>query len=135
MCSGWTISDNAASHTVASTVVVPAKGYATFTARADSAVNGGIDSDYAYNYIIQLSNSGDNITLKFNDGSGAVTVDVVAYATGSGWLVTNGISTQLKTDQLTSTANDTASNWCAATAAPTYGTTDRGTPGSQNICP
>ncbi|MBT9557782.1 MAG: lamin tail domain-containing protein [Myxococcales bacterium] len=135
MCSGWTLSDNAASHVVASTVVVPAKGYAVFTARADSAVNGGIESDYAYNYVLQLSNSSDNITLRFNDGSGPVTVDVVTYATGSGWLVSNGISTQLKPDQLTSTANDTASNWCAASAAPTYGTTDQGTPGAETICP
>ena len=114
--------------TVNSDVIVPAKGYAVFTARSEKTLNGGVITDYAYSYSdISFGNS-DNLSISYN----GTTFDTVAYVRST-WNVTEGFALNLTPSLFNATSNDNKSNWCAPSS--TYGDGDYGTPGGANtVC-
>jgi Lamin Tail Domain len=120
------ISDNSASYTVTSTLVVPAGGFVwleNISACYTSLVPNGTYESLA------LGNSGDTLTLSYADSSGAeVVVDTVTYSARA----TRGAAKGLSTDRFDATLNDDWANWCDQTAT-ISGSTDLGTPGSPNI--
>ena len=60
---GWVISDaGSESHAIASSVVVPANGYAVLGRNADNMANGGLTLNYEYANIF-LGNSDDEVIL------------------------------------------------------------------------
>jgi len=97
----------------------------------DTAVNGGVPVDYAYDVeLVKLGNDDDAVILRA-DG---VTVDAVAYDPVEGFPAEEGASKSLSPLQHGATANDAATAWCVASS--TYGAGDRGTPGAGNdACP
>ncbi len=131
---GWVIKDDATTsenHTISSSAVVPAGGYFVFAINGDSGANGGITGAYSYDGDISLGNSGtDGIIIEC---SGTV-IDEVIWDTGFP-PATAGISMELSETffaRLSSTDNDTGSNWGLTPEGNTYGDGDRGTPGTLN---
>jgi trimeric autotransporter adhesin len=120
---GWTIQSGTATNVVSTSVIVAAGGYAVLGANA----SGCGTENYIYGTSVVLSNSSDDISIKF----GATTVDFVAYGTTGAWPADmNGFSILLSSETTqTSTSNDTGSNWCRSVSV--CGS-DRGTPGSAN---
>ena len=122
---GWTIaSNNDAPHTIASSVVIPAGGYAVFGRNDDPGSNGGVTLAYSYATAttLNLSNTSDYLALR--NASGA-TVDSVAYAVAP----PRGASRALTSP--TSDNTDVAgSGWFNSTTI--FGAGDRGTPGAAN---
>jgi beta-lactamase superfamily II metal-dependent hydrolase len=119
---GWTLaSNNDAGHVVASSVVVPAGGYAVLARNGGSAQNGGVSAAYAYGTSLNLANSADWVALR--DPSGA-TVDSVAWST-----VPTGASKGVKNPSADN-ADQAGTNWLTQTTV--FGAGDRGTPGARN---
>ena len=116
---GVTLEDAATNtHVITTDIVVPMGGYVTL---ANSAAP-GFTPDYVYSGI-SLNNSGDQITLSI----GATVIDQITYGSS-----TPGTSSELSTNHLDATSNDSVGNWCAAVSY--YTATDLGTPGSVNDC-
>ncbi|HEU0012885.1 MAG TPA: lamin tail domain-containing protein [Longimicrobium sp.] len=119
---GWSLAgNNDAPHTIASSVSIPAGGYVVLARSGSSATNGGVSAGYAYG-AMNMANSADWIALR--DGSGA-SVDSVVWATAMPAGYSRGV-----TDPDAANLDAKASYW--HTAAVTYGSGDRGTPGAQN---
>jgi hypothetical protein len=73
-------------------------------------------------FTFALNNSNETISV----GYGGVVLDQITYGT-----TTVGTAKALGSNHLDEVENDTAANWCNATA--TYGSgTDKGTPGDPN---
>ncbi|MEM9990682.1 MAG: lamin tail domain-containing protein [Bacteroidota bacterium] len=130
---GLEICENGGTHTISSSVVVPAMGYAVLGSNANTAMNGGANVNYAYGGSWQLNNTGDVITVKCSDGT---VIDQVDYST-----ITNsgdGKSIQLRPRFVKATGatdNDTPTNWYVSDASNTsmYGSGGLGTPNTQNV--
>ena len=127
---GWTLKDSSNSgedHIIASSVVVPANGYAVLGKDSNTANNGGVSLDYAYGNGYILGNTSDDIVLDCN-GS---TIDAVAWDSGVTFPNPSGKSMELATNKYTASANDTGTNWAEATVEISSGG-NLGTPGSTN---
>jgi hypothetical protein len=118
-------SDN---HTIVGSLSIAANGYLLLAKSDVPADNHGLPAPgYVYTSYT-LSNSSDELVLECGE---EVVIDKVEY--DGGW-VAEGVSYQLKTDQMDATANDDIANWCASTQE--YGTAQKlGTPGAENtVC-
>ncbi|HEX9825783.1 MAG TPA: lamin tail domain-containing protein [Flavobacteriaceae bacterium] len=123
---GWTISDSGSnSHTISSSLIVPANGYAVLGNNSDSGTNGGVTVNYQYTSFT-LANGADSVILTC---SGNI-IDQVAYDGGTIWPDPNGASMALSTTAMNSTDNDNGANW--GTATTDIGSGDFGTPGAVN---
>lgn len=120
----WIIADLSSSHTIASTLNIPANGYVTLCKKNDYGINGGVNCDYQYNSVT-LNNGSETITLS----NGETLIDAVMYDATFPSIA--GESMQLNSTSLNTLDNDNASNWCTSTT--TYGAGDMGTPGTANI--
>jgi DNA/RNA endonuclease G (NUC1) len=112
-------------HTIASSVVLPAGGYAVLARNGDFETNGGVNASYVYDAAaatINLSNSSDWLALR--DVTGA-TVDSVSWSTGP----PRGASRAVTNPDADNTNVDGA-NWFTSTAI--FGAGDKGTPGEAN---
>lgn len=125
---GFEISDNGTnSHTIGSSVVVPAGGYVVL-ASGSGAVTGGVD--YVYSGI-SLANGDDEIILTAPDET---EIDRVEYDGGLNFPDPDGASMTLDPNNLNATDNDTGSNWCEGSTSFNGGAngTGFGTPGMAN---
>ncbi|UMB52853.1 lamin tail domain-containing protein [Lutibacter sp. A64] len=123
---GWVISDvDSDSHIIASSVIVPANGYAVFARNSNSGANGGFTANYEYSGFI-LTNDIDEIILT----SGVTEIDRVVYSDVLGYPLVAGKSMELSLENYNSADNLIALNWGEATT--TYGGGDYGTPGTEN---
>ncbi len=121
---GWTIRDNDIdSHVIASSLVVPAGGYAVLGINSASAANGGVTVDYQYSGFL-LANGADEVVLVRPD---ATIADEALYDGGSQWPDPTGASMELNS---ASNDNNVGANWSAATEFITGTSGDKGTPGS-----
>lgn len=126
-------------HIIASSVVVPAGGFAVFGNNANSATNGGVTEAYSYATSITLNNSNtDWLALK---DAGNALVDSVAYSARSGATIvaptftpSAGISRAVTDINLDYTLLG-GGNWANTPVGTTYGLGDRGTPGSGPYAP
>jgi DNA/RNA endonuclease G (NUC1) len=125
---GWTIlSSGQPNHTIASSVVVPASGFAVLGRGADPTLNGGIT--LAYNYFTGTASTiflDARDVLELRDAAGA-TVDRVQW-TNSATMV-RGVTRGLR-DASADNANVAGPNWGYSTV--TFGDGDFGTPGTAN---
>jgi DNA/RNA endonuclease G (NUC1) len=124
---GWTIlSSGQPAHTVNSSVIVPAGGFAVLGRGNDPALNGGITLDY--NYFTGSSTTifldGDD-WLVLRDASGA-RVDSVRWSSSS---IARGITRALR-DASAENADVNGANWGYSTTP--FGAGDLGTPGAAN---
>jgi hypothetical protein len=124
---GLRIASGAESHVIsnATPLVVAAGGYIVLGNSIDPSANGNTPVSYRYAGIT-LANISDSIALY----DGANLIDAVAYDETAGYPSATGASIYLKSNALSQTANDVASNWALSTA--TFGSGDRGTPGAAN---
>ena len=125
---GWTIKDDGSdSHTISSSVIVPAKGFVVLGRNSNQSVNGGYSCNYQYSNFL-LGNGADEIVILAPDDS---EIDRVAYDGGTNWPDPNGSSmifTGTAVDE-----NNHYSNWSTASIREqTFsGTTgDNGSPGT-----
>jgi len=124
---GWTISDDGSNtHTIASSVVVPAGDRAVLGINADSATNGGVSVDYEYSNFF-LANGDDEVILTDDEG---LLFDRVAYDGGPAFPDPNGASMGLEPTLTDTVSNDDGANWCVASSTLPGG--DNGTPGLEN---
>jgi PKD repeat protein len=88
---GWTIKDNDTdNHTIGSSVIVPAKGFAVLGANSNSTINGNYNSNYQYVYNnFQLGNGADEIVLLNPQNE---EIDRVEYDGGPNWPDPTGAS-------------------------------------------
>jgi len=112
-------------HTIASSVVIPAGGYALLARNADDAQNGGLGAAYEYDNFF-LGNSGDEVILECN----GTIIDAVAYDGGPNFPDPNGASMNLDPNALDAASNDNGENWCESTSS--YDPNNLGTPGMPN---
>lgn len=105
---------------------IPPGGYALFAHGTDPAVNGMLpDVDATFTFALAQSNGAISVL------DGATVIDSVTWTTG----ILDGASKQLLPGATTTTANDSASNFCDAAASQTYGATaNLGTPRAPNAC-
>ena len=130
---GWRVSDlGTESHTISSSVVVPAGGYVVLAQNGDPGLNGGLTADYDY-ATLTLGNTSDELVLSAPDGT---LVDQVVWDNGATFPDVAGAAMSLDPGALDPTDNDDGSLWCASPAA-AYGTgVDVGSPGQPNPpCP
>lgn len=125
---GWTIvspGTNQPDHTIASSVVVPAGGYAVLGRGGDPTRNGGVTLNY--NYFVGNSSTiwldATNDFLMLVDNAGA-RVDSVAWTS-----MPHGVTKGLR-DAAQDNANVDGANWGYSTD--TFGQGDYGTPGLAN---
>ena len=119
-----------APHTIASSVVVPAGGYAVLGNNADASTNGGISVAYEYPSTVSLGNSNPDV-LKIETAD-AVPVIIDETSWDPAVLNANGASHNLDPNFLTAFDNDDDTNFCLATTAISNTNTDKGTPGADN---
>ena len=128
---GFSLSDNGGTPdevTVSSSLVVAAGGYVVLGANSDTASNGGVTVDYAYDWnSFKLANGDDEVSL--TDANGNL-IDEVIYDDGS-FPDDKGVSLTLNPDTLDATSNDDGSNWCNASSE-IVASGDLGTPGTAN---
>ena len=123
---GWTIKDlGTDTHTIGSSVSVPAGGYVVLGRNDNSGANGGVTVNYEYSTFF-LSNSDDEIILL--DGS-LTEIDRIEYDGGPDWPDPSGESMSLEDS---TTDSNVGANWC--TSSTSFGAGDKGTPGSTNVC-
>jgi hypothetical protein len=123
---GWVISDlGPDSHTISSSVIIPANGYAVFARDSDILLNGGFTANYQFSGFT-LGNTTDEIILT----SGVTEIDRVDYSGVLNFPLTAGESMELHLFYYDAVSNDTGSNWGVATSV--YGSGDLGTPGTNN---
>lgn len=113
------------SHTISSSLMVPAGGYAVLGINGDATTNGGVTVDYVYSGF-NLSNSDDEVIIV------CVTteIDRVNYDGGPGFPDPTGASMSLDPNSFNDTANDSGENWCESTTV--IFSVDFGTPGTAN---
>ena len=120
---GWSIKDGGSDdYYITNTVMfvpIVSGDYFVFSRNGYSELNGGLDVDHEYSGFL-LSNSEDEIILL--DASGAI-VDEVHYA--SSWDFGSGVSMEIHEYSI---ENNLEENWHEASLS--YGSGDRGTPGS-----
>lgn len=122
---GWVISDaDSESHTITSSVIVPAGGYAIFGVNSTFATNGGVNVDYQYSGF-NLANGSDEVQVECS----ATMIDAVAY-TDATFPDTSGVAMELSTNAQDNVNNDNGANWANATND--IGNGDLGTPGTIN---
>ncbi|HNH47802.1 MAG TPA: MopE-related protein, partial [Myxococcota bacterium] len=123
----WTVSDNAGTITIPSTVSIPSRGYVIIAAANTSRT---VEA-YVYGTILQLNNGADNLNVATAWGTA---VDDVYYDNGVTFPDPVGASITLDPDRYDATLNNLGQNWCTATTAfATSGSiTEYGTPGSAN---
>ena len=129
---GFVISDNGSnSHTIGSSLIVPANGYAVLGINSDSGTNGGITIDYEYSNF-SLANGDDEVIITC---SGTV-IDMVEYDGGPNFPDPTGASMELSSTlfdlRLDNLDNNVGTNWGPATIAISGTNTDLGTPGGAN---
>lgn len=129
---GFVISDNGSnSHTIGSSLIVPANGYAVLGINSDPGTNGGITIDYEYSDF-SLGNSDDEVIITC---SGTV-IDKVEYDGGPNFPDPTGASMELSSTlfdlRLDNLDNNVGTNWGPATTAISGTNTDLGTPGGAN---
>ena len=124
---GCVISDlGTDSHTIISSVVVPAYGYAVLGRNGNSGTNGNYVPNYVYGTSITLANTDDEIILT----CAGMEIDRVAYTGILPWPDPTGKSMILAHYSLD---NNNGANWCISSS--TFGMGDKGTPGAQNdVC-
>ena len=135
---GWTIKDDGSdSHLISSSVIVPAKGFATLGINSNSGQNGNYICDYQYSGFA-IANGADEIVLIAPDG--ITEVDRIEYDGGPNWPDPTGASMVFTGTALDDNNDD--SFWVTSTLREqTYsGTyTDKGSPGTngqdQNLIP
>ncbi|MEM9606413.1 MAG: ExeM/NucH family extracellular endonuclease [Actinomycetota bacterium] len=121
---GWTISDNDAdSHVIGASTVVPAGGYAVLGRNDDPTTNGGLAVAYEFSGVA-LANSADELVLTTPDST---EIDRIEWDGGPVWPDPTGASMQLCD---VASDNNVGANWNTGTA--TYGAGDIGTPGAAN---
>ncbi|MCB0638799.1 MAG: lamin tail domain-containing protein, partial [Lewinella sp.] len=109
---GLVISDNDSDvHTVGTSVIVPAGGYAVLGRNDNYFTNGYVIVDYRYGSAISLANGADEIVLTFN----GIEIDRVEYDGGPNWPDPTGASMILDPDAIFADNNDPA-NWCTSTS-------------------
>ena len=123
---GWVISgDDGDSHTIASSVILPARGLVVLGASDDLELNGGAPVDYAYDREdFDLADSGDSIFLRVADTWVTDLTYTSSFRPGA------GIAVGLDPEFHDTTYAGRAGYWCRATEA--YGDGDLGTPGEEN---
>jgi hypothetical protein len=117
--------------TVETDLVAAAGERLVFVVSGDTTINGGITADYDFaGGGVNLNNSGDQVYVGVPAGAGRyTTIDSVSYDETAGWPLAKGYSIELNDTKVTSSDNDTASNWCLPTS--TAGSnSDRGSPGA-----
>ena len=119
--------------TVDDDLIVSTGSYVVFAANSDPDNNGGVE-DVGWDYPagdFGLPNSEGEIYLY----TGSTKIDSVVYDNGVNFPDPTGASLALKNAKLTSTSNDTGTNWCTSTSS-IGGVTgnDLGTPGAKNDC-
>ncbi|MBI2058817.1 MAG: lamin tail domain-containing protein [Nitrospirae bacterium] len=103
---------------------IAAGSYLVIARSSDPAVNGGLPVVH-HLFGFSIVNSNGRLVLGW---AGAV-IDQVSYVSSS-----TGKASSLKPTMLDAVSNDTAANWCSASAS--FGKGDLGTPGSPNgACP
>jgi hypothetical protein len=110
-----------------SSLIIPSGDRLVFGPNATRAANGDVPVNQAYAYAsLALANAVDELILSTD-----IVIDAVTF---NGSSVAAGSSLSLSPSSTSATANDAASNWCAASSV--LGSTDRGTPGTANdACP
>ena len=103
---------------------IPPGGFALFARSSDAMANAGLPAvDYTFTFSVVDSSGGVEVR------NGTTILDAITWSS-----VTSGVSSQLMPGMFTTTANDSAANFCAATTG--YGDmTNRGTPKAANVCP
>ena len=127
---GWILKDTSSSseiHTIASSVVVPANGYAVLGVKSDISTNGSVTVNYEYGAGYFLGNGADDIVLE----CGGNTIDQVDWDGGTEFPDPTGKSMELATNKYSATDNDNGANWAEATSEIVSGG-DLGTPGKAN---
>jgi len=112
-------------HTISSSVVIPAGGYVVLARNADDSQNGGLGAAYEYDNFA-LGNGSDEVILECN----GTIIDAVFYDGGGSFPDPNGASMNLDPNTLDATANDNGDSWCESTSA--YDPNNLGTPGAPN---
>jgi len=128
---GWTIKDNGTnSHTISSSFVVPAHGFATLGIKSDQAINGGYTCDYQYSNFT-LGNGDDEVILVLPDG--VTEVDRVEYDGGAVWPDPTGAS--MVYTGFPNEDNNDGTKWVWASfresTYPSATGTDKGSPGTE----
>ncbi len=123
---GWVLdADDGDVHTVGSSLVVPARGYAVLGVDDDTSANGGVSLDYAFPRTeFSLADSGDSIFLYVDGGA----IFDLSYT--SRWPLTAGASLSLDPDYSDAAYTGLSDYWCEATSSLASG--DLGTPGDDN---
>ncbi|MEL7377927.1 MAG: lamin tail domain-containing protein, partial [Bacteroidota bacterium] len=126
---GLTLSDDDNDeHVIDENILLLPGEYAVLSRNADSTINGGFFSDYAFGNDFILGNDDDEIVISCS----GTEIDRVNYDDDN-FPDNVGASIQLDPDSLTATANDNGSNFC--TGIDRYGD-GIGTPGEANVpCP
>lgn len=132
---GLVIADSATTgrrpyHLINASVNVPSGGYVVLGNTTNTTNNGGVTVDYAFGSALSLSNLGDAVKISRVFGSDTLTLDRVAYTSGT-TSAKDGISRELKNPALNN-ANVDGSNWADASTSVVYGAGGRGTPRAQN---
>lgn len=121
---GCIIRDNGNnSHTISSSLIIPAAGLAVLARNGDSALNGNITPDYVYGTNFTLGNSDDEVIITC---CGEV-IDEVLYDGGLSFPDPAGASISLASPDLD---NSLGLNWCISSSV--FGAGDLGTPGVAN---
>jgi hypothetical protein len=108
-------------------IIIPPDGYAVFATNDNTATNGGLTPDYAYDYAnLTLGNGTDGLTIQCN----GTVIDIVIWDGGTTFPDPSGASMSLNIDFLNADDNDVGENW--DTAVFPYGNGDLGTPGCSN---
>jgi hypothetical protein len=129
---GWTIDfGGGLIHTIAASVVVPAKGAVVIGQSSDPAQNDGVTQAYAYGTALSMPDTPSSITL--SNGDATFTASWTAGVGGP------GVSAVTDTTKLLGRTNayDFAAGPCAASAGATFGAQvplQRGTPGVLSSC-
>jgi hypothetical protein len=126
--------DPAALHEIATSVIVPAGGYAVLGVNSDPSTNGGIQVDYEWaSGTVNLSNTTDFLAIETAEATPLV-IDQTSWSELSG-LDPDGASRNLDAASLDALMNDDDGNFCPATSV-IPGSTDKGSPGAaNNACP
>ena len=120
---GCVISDiGTNTHTIATSTIILSNNYAILGIEDDILLNGGVSIDYEYSNFT-LANADDEIILTCD----SVEIDKVEYDDGPNFPDPTGKSMILADFNLD---NNIGHNWCESSS--TYGSGDKGTPGSAN---